>query len=147
MTFAAFLGVIMFTLLISIAALHIVWGFGVVWPAQNEKQLVSWVVGAKGLQKMPPFSQCLLAGIGIGFFAFVALMLGNAISSPLSPRWVTMIGILSAFVFAGRGIAGYFPQWRRRFPQQPFATFDQYSFAPLCLLLAAGYATLVILRI
>ena len=147
MTFAAFLGVMMFTLLISIAALHIAWGFGVVWPAQNERQLVSWVVGAKGLQEMPPLSQCLLAGIGIGFFGFVALLLSNAIPSPLSPQWVTMIGALSAFVFAGRGIAGYFPQWRRRFPQQPFATFDQYSFAPLCLALAAGYATLVTLRI
>jgi hypothetical protein len=58
-----------------------------------------------------------------------------------------MLGILTAFVFAGRGIAGYFPSWRRRFPQQPFATFDQYSFAPLCFALAAGYAALVLFRI
>jgi hypothetical protein len=58
-----------------------------------------------------------------------------------------MIGILAAFVFAGRGIAGYFPAWRRRFPLEPFATFDRYSFAPLCLALATGYASLVLFRI
>lgn len=138
-----YLGVMMFTLLISIAALHVAWGFGVVWPARNERQLVSWVAGAKGVQNIPPLSQCLLAGIGIGFFGFVALLLSNALPSPLPALWTKAAGILSAFLFAGRGLAGYLPQWRRRFPQEPFATFDRYVFAPLCLLLAAGYATLV----
>ncbi len=146
MTFAQLLGVMMFTLLFSIGVLHIAWGFGVVWPAKNEKQLVSWVVGAKSIQAMPPFSQCLIAGIGIMLFGLVALLLGNAVRSPLSHKWVDMLGMLTAFAFAGRGLAGYFPGWRRRFPQQPFATFDQFSFAPLCLLLAAGYVTLIILR-
>ena len=147
MSFVQFLSIMMFTLLTSIAALHIAWGFGVVWPAKNEKQLVSWVVGAKGMQKMPSLSQCLLAGSGIFGFGVVALLVGNAIQTPLPPKFVTALGALTAFVFAGRGIAGYFPQWRRRFPQQPFATFDQYSFAPLCLVLAAGYAVLVFFRI
>ena len=146
MSFIQFLGVMIFTLLFSIGVLHIVWGFGVVWPAKNEKQLVSWVVGAKGLQQMPPFSQCLIAGISIMILGIVALLLGNAVRSPLSHKWVDMLGMLTAFTFAGRGIAGYFPSWRRRFPQQPFATFDQYSFAPLCLALAAGYVALIILR-
>lgn len=142
-----FLGVMMFTLLASIAALHIAWGVGLVWPARTERQLVSWVVGAKGAMTMPNLAQCLLAGATIFAFGLIALMLANALRTPLSPQWVTMIGILTAFVFAGRGIAAYFPQWRRRFPQQPFATFDQYSFAPLCLLLAAGYAMLAFFRI
>ena len=104
------------------------------------------VVGAKGMTTMPSLTQCLIAGGGIFLFGVIALLLGNAIWSPLAPQWVTMLGMLSALVFAGRGIAGYLPQWRRRFPQQPFATFDRHSFAPLCLLLAAGYATLVMLR-
>jgi len=147
MNFAQFLGVIMFTLLASIAALHIAWGFGVIWPAKNERQLVSWVIGAKNLTRMPSLAQCMVAGAGIFAFGVVALLLSNSLQTPLSPRWITMIGALTAFVFAGRGIAGYFPGWRRRFPQQPFATFDQYSFAPLCLVLAAGYAFLTCLRI
>jgi hypothetical protein len=146
-TFAQFLGVTMFTLLASVAALHVAWGFGVLWPAKNERQLVSWVVGAKGMTKMPSLAQCVIAGTGIFVFGLIALLLGNALRSPLPPRWITMIGILTAFVFAGRGIAGYFPAWRRRFPLEPFATFDQYSFAPLCLALAAGFATLVLFRI
>ncbi|MBK8008592.1 MAG: DUF3995 domain-containing protein [Rhizobiales bacterium] len=144
---AIFLGVMMFTLLLSIGVLHIVWGFGVVWPAKNGKQLVSWVVGARGIHAMPPLPQCLIAGIGIIFFGIIALLLGNAVASPLSPEWVNMLGMLSALIFAGRGVAGYFPSWRRRFPQEPFATFDRYSFSPLCLVLAAGYVALVILRI
>ena len=142
-----FLGVMMFTLLFSIGVLHIVWGFGVVWPAKNEKQLVSWVVGAKGIQAMPPFSQCLIAGTSIIVFGIIALLLGNAVPSPLSAKWVDMLGMLSAFAFASRGLAGYFPSWRKRFPKEPFATFDQYSFAPLCLALAAGDTALIILRI
>lgn len=147
MTFAQFLGVTMFTLLASIALLHVAWGFGVVWPAKNERQLVSWVIGAKGMTKMPSLAQCLAAGTGIFVFGLIALLLGNALNSPLPPRWITMIGILTAFVFAGRGIAGYLPAWRRRFPLEPFATFDQYSFAPLWLALATGYASLVFFRI
>lgn len=147
MTFAQFLGITIFTLLASVAALHVAWGFGVVWPAKNERQLVSWVVGAKGMAKMPSLAQCLAAGAGIFVFGLIALLLGNALNSPLPPRWITMIGMLTAFVFAGRGIAGYFPAWRRRFPLEPFATFDQYSFAPLCLALATGYAGLVFFRI
>jgi hypothetical protein len=147
MTLAQFIGVMMFTLLASIAALHLAWGFGVMWPAKNERQLVSWVIGAKNHTRMPSLAQCAAAGTGIFIFGVVALLLSNSLNSPLSPRWVTMIGFLTAIVFAGRGLAGYLPAWRRRFPQQPFATFDQYSFAPLCLLLAAGFALLTYLRI
>lgn len=147
MSVVQLIGTMMFALLISIAALHVAWGFGVVWPAKDERQLVSWVVGAKGARKMPPAWLCVVTGLFIAFLAFVALSLGNAIASPFPQRWVTMMGVLSAFAFFGRGLAAYFPSWRRRFPQEPFATFDQYNFAPLCLLLAAGYAALVILRI
>lgn len=140
------IGIAMFALLMAIALLHVAWGFGVVWPAKNERQLVSWVVGAKGVQKMPPRWLCVVTGIGIALFAFIALFLSNAVTPPFSRRWVNMLGMLCALAFLSRGLAGYFPSWRRRFPQQPFATFDQYSFAPLSLALAAGYAALVILR-
>ena len=92
MTLTMFLAVMLFTLLFSIGVLHIVWGFGVVWPAKNEKQLVSWVVGAKGIQAMPPFSQCLIAGTSIIVFGIIALLLGNAVPSPLSAKWVDMLG-------------------------------------------------------
>jgi hypothetical protein len=147
MTFAAFLGVMMFTLLISIAVLHIAWGFGLIWPAGSEKQLVDWVVDRKGKQTMPSLWLSAVNGIGIALFAFVALMLGRAIVAPFSDRWVEMLGMLIAFALAGRTVGGYFPSWRRNYASRSFANFDNYSFAPLSLVLTIGFVVLVILRV
>ena len=36
------------------------------------------------------------------------------------------------------------PAWRRRLPEEPFATYDQRYYGPLCLALAAGFATLIL---
>ena len=41
-------------------------------------------------------------------------------------------------------IAGYLPAWRRMYPREPFATRDVRYFSPLCLLVAAGYAALLL---
>jgi hypothetical protein len=49
-----------------------------------------------------------------------------------------------AAVFLGRGLAGYTSARRRRFPEQPFATYDRLAYSPLCLMLGAGYLTILV---
>ena len=63
---------------------------------------------------------------------------------PPSGRAVTVIAVLIAIVFLARGIAGYVPAWRRRFSVEPFASRDKRLFSPLCLLIAAGYAAILL---
>ncbi len=128
----------MFLLLASIAALHAAWAFGHHWPARDERQLVSQVVGQAGRASMPGRTQSLVAAVAIFTAGVIALLL-------LAPRAsaILALGALAAAIFAGRGIAGYLPAWRRMFSQEPFAMLDRLIYSPLCLCLAIGFAALI----
>jgi hypothetical protein len=132
------IAVIMFLALAAIAMLHAAWGFGVRWPAEDERDLVALVVGRTGRTRMPAPSACWRAAAAI----FVA----DLVVLPGPPILVTGAAALVAAVFAGRGIAAYLPAWRRRFSQEPFATLDQSWYGPLCLLFALAFALLVMKR-
>ena len=47
-----------------------------------------------------------------------------------------------AAVFAARGAVGYITVWARLTPEEPFRSYDRRYYAPLCLLLGAGFAAL-----
>jgi hypothetical protein len=128
----------------SIAVLHASWGLGSHWPAANAESLAKAAVGTPGIRRMPGAASCLI----------VAALLAGVASWPLFsagllteawPRSLTLLagaGMTVAFVV--RGVAGYTPAWRRRFPEQPFAAYDRRYYSPLCLALGAGYlATLI----
>jgi hypothetical protein len=128
----------------AIAVLHASWGLGNHWPAASPERLARSAVGMPGLTRMPGPAQC---------FAVAAILAGVA-SWPLFatgllaeawPRWLTLLaGATIAAVFLGRGIAGYTSAWRRRFPEEPFATYDRSYYSPLCLVLGAGYLLILI---
>ena len=92
--------------------------------------------------------------LAAGSFITVAAILAGVASWPLFatgllaeawPRWLTLLaGATIAAVFLGRGIAGYTSAWRRRFPEEPFATYDRSYYSPLCLVLGAGYLLILI---
>jgi hypothetical protein len=127
-----------------IAVLHASWGLGNHWPAESEERLAKAAVGTHGITRVPNPAQC---------FAVAAVLTGVA-SWPLFaagllaeawPRWLTLLaGAGIAAVFLGRGIAGYTTAWRSRFLEEPFATYDQRYYSPLCLLLGAGYFIVLI---
>jgi hypothetical protein len=96
---------------------------------------------------MPAMAQCLIAAAAIFAAGVVALALAGVIAVPLPAIMITAAGVLTALVFAGRGLAAYVPAWRRRYGQQPFATLDRNWYGPLCLLLAAGFIVLTIGRV
>jgi hypothetical protein len=141
------IAVAIFLLLTAIAALHAAWGFGLRWPAREERSLVALVIGATGQTRMPGLAQCLLAAAAIFAAGVVALLLAGVARVPLPPGFVTLIGVLVFFVFAGRCIAAYIPAWRRRFAQEPFASMDRTWYGPLCLLLAIGFFAITIGRV
>jgi hypothetical protein len=141
----SWLGVIVFLLLLAIAALHLAWGFGVRFPARGERELVALVIGATGTTTMPSAAQCAAAAAAIFGAGLVALALAGFIRS-VPAGLVGAAGVIAVLVFAARGIAGYVPAWRRRFSQEPFATLDQRVYAPLCFVLAAAFAALFFYR-
>lgn len=137
---------IVFLTLTAIAAAHVVWGFGVNWPAANRNDLFHLVVGATGRSQMPTLPQCLAAATAIFLAGFSALIVADIVLVPLPRFLVTILGVLVALVFAVRGVAPYTSPWRRRFSKQPFATMDQSWYGPLCLLLAVCFVILILQR-
>ena len=61
--------------------------------------------------------------------------------------WLTLLGLLLAAVFIGRGALSYTRGWRARFPTEPFATLDRKNYAPLCFWIGAGFLILVVMRL
>jgi hypothetical protein len=141
------LALVMFLALALIAATHAAWGFGVRWPAQDERDLVALVVGRTGATRMPARSECLAVAAAIFAAGVVALAVADIVALPLPATLVTAAAAAIAAVFAGRGVAAYLPAWRRRFSQEPFATLDRSWYAPLCLLFALAFALLVARRV
>jgi hypothetical protein len=116
-------------ILLTIAALHILWAIGFWWPIRDEARLTAAVVGAPGMTRMPGAVPC----------ALVAVALITAAWWPwFAPAAVRSLGLWAMVtVFALRGIAPWLPVWRRLVPQEPFATLDRRAYGPLCLLIAA----------
>jgi len=132
------LAVIVFLVLAAIAVLHVAWGFGLRWPAHDERSLVGLVIGTTGRTRMPSLVECLAAAAAIFAAGLVTLAVADVMPVP-APRWlVTTAGAGATAIFAGRGAAAYVPAWRQRFSRQPFAAMDRTYYGPLCLLLAAA---------
>jgi len=132
-----------FLFLTGVALFHVLWGSGIRWPFKTETELVSAVVGYKK-ETMPPPNHCYLAALAIYVPGTIALMLAGLIDASVTASTLPLAGTACVLVFLGRGIAGYVPAWRERFPREPFATYDRLYYSPLCLLLAAGFAYLLI---
>ena len=139
----SFIAFAIFLFLTAVAGLHVAWGTGVRWPGKTDAELVSKVVGSKS-GKMPTPNQCYLAALAIYVPGPIALMLAGLIDASVTASTIPLAGSAAALVFLGRGIAGYVPAWRERFPREPFATFDRHYYSPLCLLIAAGFLILLI---
>jgi hypothetical protein len=141
------LAVMLFLALAALAAVHVAWGFGLRWPAQDERDLVALVVGRTGQTRMPGPIQCFAAAAALFCAGLVALAMADIVPGP-GPRFLaSAAGAIVTLVFAGRGVAAYLPAWRRRFSQEPFAAMDQSWYAPLCFLLAVAFGLLLARRI
>ena len=127
----------------AIARLHVMWGYGSSWPAASEADLARMVVGANGITKMPPRASCLAVAVLLTTLGFWPLWRMGVFGSLVPDGVGLSAGVVAAVVFALRGIAAYLPLWRNRLSEQPFATYDQRYYGPLCFALASGFAVLL----
>jgi hypothetical protein len=140
------LATVLALVLAAIAALHVYWGFGGLWPGSDLSDLARRVAGFKnggGRSAQSP-AACLLVAAALCFSALIALILGGVIASPLPYIVVVSAALLIMLIFLGRGVAGYTPAWRRLTPVQPFAALDVRYYSPLCLAIGVGLAVLAL---
>ncbi len=133
-----------FLLLGTVAALHVGWAFGMVWPAKDPQSLASMVIGQPDLQQVP--GRPLTLGVALAIFAaaLCAPWAAGLISLPLPDWMATLSPYVLALIFTARGIATYIPNGPLSNTVEPFHSLDWTYFAPLCLLLAAGYASIAL---
>lgn len=112
-----------------IAAVHFAWGVGIWIPIRNEAQLARTVVGAKGVTRMPGTIPCMF--VVAGFAALIAALWMRDVQLA---RFFLWIGVL---VFCARGAIAYTKLWRNMTPEEPFNTYDQRFYAPLCFAIGA----------
>lgn len=128
--------------LVLVAALHVYWGIGGVWPADDALGCARTVVGFRGVRTMPAPSASFAVALVLVAVALVALALGPVFATPFAPPTLAGAGLWAALVFIARGIAGFTPWWRRLTPEMPFARLDVRYYSPACLLLGAGLLVL-----
>lgn len=136
------LSVLVFFALGSIAGLHIYWGFGGLWPGADLQSLIDTVVGDPRMTQMPSKS-VTLAVAGLIFASGLFALAGRVPASWLVRGSIkTAIGVI-AVIFVARGISGYaLPEAIRSRMSEPFATYDQLYYSPLCLVLGAAFIVL-----
>ena len=137
-------GSLTFVPLLMVAFAHFLWSLGRTWPIRNEVLLAQSVVGTPGITQMPSRWLTLLVSIMLLAAGIVALALADHTSGG---AWLTALGIGLAALFIGRGVLGYTPAWRERFPTEPFATLDRKNYSPLCFWIGAGFLILVLMRL
>lgn len=134
------LGWFCFITLSATAGLHVYWGLGGLWPADNAAALSRTVIGTHS-GVMPPAGLTLVVAVLIfaaGSFAFARGVL--AWDSLILLR-VPLAGL--ALIFLLRGAVTYMPG---PFAQaaEPFAHLNAVYFSPLILALGAAFAALAL---
>lgn len=137
-------GSLTFLPLFTVALAHYLWAFGNTWPIRNEALLAQTVVGRPGVTRMPNRLVTFLVATALIAAGLVALSLADPVAG--GPG-LTLLGVLLALLFIGRGVLGYTPGWRARFPAEPFASLDRKNYSPLCFWIGAGFLILVLMRL
>lgn len=128
----------------AIAALHFYWGAGGIWPAKDERELARSVVGAPGLSRMPPPLACNLVALALAGLGVLPFLLVGVVPAVIPSGVLLIIGFGAALVFLARGYAAYRPEFRRLFPEEPFATRDRRFYAPLCFVIGFSFIFLIL---
>jgi Protein of unknown function (DUF3995) len=137
------IAIVLFVMLASIALLHAYWAAGGLWPGRDEADLARRVTGEPRRTRLPPVWMTWAVAGAIGVAALWPLFASGLVHLPVPHALVLGIAGLIGLGFLLRGIAGFTPAWRRSHAAEPLAQRDRQLFSPLCLILAAGYATLV----
>ncbi|MGN8020711.1 DUF3995 domain-containing protein [Phyllobacterium sp. 22229] len=134
---------LVFIVLTIVAALHLYWGFGGLWPARDPLSLARAVVGSKGIARMPSRGVTVVVAVLI-FTAGVLAPMQLSIIPALLPAGLLRFGILVlTVIFLARGSLSFTAFFRNRQAEEPFLTLDRRYYGPLCLAIGAGFAVLL----
>lgn len=126
-----------------ISAVHLIWAAGFAWPCTDRQALMRTVVGDPDLRAFPSAGLTLVAALAIAGAGLFALFAGGIFRLP-QPRWLLTGGLAAlTIIFLARGLSSYtiMRVWSR--PCEPFATLDRRYYAPLCLIVGAGFSWLL----
>ena len=129
--------------LLAISMVHLLWAFGLTYPAKDELTLARTVAGFRGIEKMPP----RIASFGVAIATLVAGIWALALTDASPSLVLTGGGAVLALVFLVRGLVGFTRKWREMTPEEPFATFDRKLYSPLCIGIGLGFLVLTALRV
>ncbi len=127
--------------LVVLAFIHVYWGLGGAWPARTRAELGPMVVGITPRDVMPNLPACLVVAVllvtGAGLIAWAAFA---------EPWWVSSVGSAGVgVVLALRGLGGYADgRLRPATREQPFYALNRRVYSPLCLVLAALIALVLV---
>ncbi|HKJ60868.1 MAG TPA: DUF3995 domain-containing protein [Hyphomicrobiales bacterium] len=127
----------------ALAALHVYWGDGGLWPEKDPVALARTVVGAPGVTQMPSRTACFAVALALFIAGLWPLDMTGVVPVFVSIGLSVLAGYVLAAVFLVRGVAAYLPIFRKHFPEEPFATNDRRLYGPLCLLIGAGFLFLL----
>ncbi len=136
-----FLATLVFLELAAVAALHVYWAFGGLWPGTDVASLVRTVVGVKDMRAMPSRPLTLAVAVALGAAGLPPLVKASLLPVFLPAGLVQACLLLVGAIFALRGIAPYLPMGKQH-PVEPFATLDRRLYGPFCLAAALEYTVL-----
>ena len=132
------IGIGLIVVLLAIAGLHLYWGLGGRWPGHDDNSLRLMVVGAKhgrmyGFWPSAMVAAALVGAAGVVYARHRASL--GAFGGVALGGYVVLI-----VVFGFRGLAAYVTPVFEYARGTPFFALNQYYYAPLCLIIAAGLA-------
>lgn len=134
---------ILFLALLIVAIAYFLWAIGSTYPIRDKALVARAIDGRPGVERLSR-----AGAFGVAVFAIVAAGIGTALADKDSGGLVlTIAGAVIALLFAVRGVLGYTSGWRVAHPVEPFASLDKRYYSPLCLVVAACFAILVITRL
>jgi hypothetical protein len=142
-TVAMIVASIVFVILLAVGLAHLMWSIGSRWPIKDPELLARTVMGRPGVTRLPRLVSLVVAIVTLAAGVF-ALSLAD---HDAGAWWLTLIGVVLAAVFLGRGVFGYSAAFRSRYSLEPFATNNRRVYSPLCLVVGAGFLILVIMRL
>ncbi len=128
-------------LILAIASLFfLLWSVGLTFPFANEQSLARSIIGRRGITRVPSRAHfAYLAALMMAAAAAAVLLGGFSERIPDSKPYLAPVGLLLAFVFLGRGIAGVLPAVERAAPEEPFLTLNRRFYSPLCAVVGIGF--------
>ena len=137
------LPIVLFFILTAIAAIHVYWAFGGVWPVESERRLIDTVVGNADMASMPSMADTLVIAALLFTTALIALWAGGLFGHAL--QWLAKLAAAAiGAVFLARGVAGYFFEDIAWTPVEPFASLNLWLYSPFCLAIGVAFFILVL---